>query len=383
MKLEGGNENGLGNSKTERVFGLDILRSIAILSVLIGHGGFLLPIEWQRFNQIFALDGVGIFFVLSGYLIGTIFIQKTFHLPLSIHALMQFLIRRWFRTLPNYYFVLILLVVLNVIYNPNFTLFSVHRFFLFTQNFWRPHSTWFFPESWSLAVEEWFYLLFPLITWCLAHFCGLNRKNILIVVILIFIMVPMGVRWYRFEVSGPTDLVSWDLDFRKQVITQLDSIMFGVLGAYGSLFYPHLWKKYAKSLFIIGLMVFIFDKYFFYHLIQPFGFWHSVFSFSFLSTAILFMLPFLQQFKRKPGILVNVVTTVSLISYSLYLIHLSLVQTWILPALPLSDYCFEEKWLPFVKYIVYITLSIGLAYLQFRFFEKPMTDLREKWTDAN
>ena len=61
------------NQLTQRIFGLDFLRTIAILIVMFFHGGILLdntPLE--GFPYIPLVDGVDIFFVLSGYLIGTI-----------------------------------------------------------------------------------------------------------------------------------------------------------------------------------------------------------------------------------------------------------------------------------------------------------------------
>ena len=96
---------------TNRVYGLDILRAMAILFVVFAHGSYLLrkvlPIDLVN---IFVLDGVAIFFVLSGFLIGGILIRQFDQRRMDGRGLSQFWIRRWFRTLPNYYLVLLILV---------------------------------------------------------------------------------------------------------------------------------------------------------------------------------------------------------------------------------------------------------------------------------
>ncbi|HEX7914772.1 acyltransferase family protein, partial [Rudaea sp.] len=85
-----------------RRFGLDAWRALAILLVLVGHASFwFLPLT-RELDVWYSLAflGVELFFVLSGFLIGGILIDKfrsgSFHLR-------QFWIRRWLRTLPNYF----------------------------------------------------------------------------------------------------------------------------------------------------------------------------------------------------------------------------------------------------------------------------------------
>ena len=59
-----------------RIFGLDLLRAIAILLVLFGHSKHFLSINIAYFlNKYILIDGVGLFFVLSSFLIGGIFIK--------------------------------------------------------------------------------------------------------------------------------------------------------------------------------------------------------------------------------------------------------------------------------------------------------------------
>src|SRR5690606_36478664 len=144
-----------------RIFGLDLLRAIAILMVIFGHGMQLVPDLGQlaKFLDTFFYLGVEFFFVLRGFLIGGI-LMKTISTSSTFSDIFPFWKRRWWRTLPNYYLFLFL----------NFLGFGLLKegfrfdwsYLVFLQNFTTPNSG-FFSVSWSLAVEEWFYLFVPLV----------------------------------------------------------------------------------------------------------------------------------------------------------------------------------------------------------------------------
>src|SRR5882762_149089 len=91
----------------KRLVGLDLMRTIAILLVVYQHGQFFFyPFSNPAFGNLsfamFGYFGVEMFFVLSGFLIGNIFLaayeeKKRFDLK----DLLLFWKRRWLRTLPN------------------------------------------------------------------------------------------------------------------------------------------------------------------------------------------------------------------------------------------------------------------------------------------
>jgi len=98
----------------KRVFGLDLMRALAIIFVVIGHGGWILDKANTNFPWIRFIDGVELFFVLSGFLIGGILIKIFQNTEsLNLNTIWDFWIRRWFRTLPNYYLVLVLNIVVH------------------------------------------------------------------------------------------------------------------------------------------------------------------------------------------------------------------------------------------------------------------------------
>ncbi|HUM52796.1 MAG TPA: acyltransferase family protein, partial [Chitinophagales bacterium] len=98
-----------------RIYGFDIMRAIGILIVVYAHGRSMMQF-FPVFNNFISVIGfwlMDLFFVLSGYLIGMILIkfyekEKTFNLKTAYN----FWIRRWFRTLPNYYLVLFVTAIL-------------------------------------------------------------------------------------------------------------------------------------------------------------------------------------------------------------------------------------------------------------------------------
>ena len=104
-----------------RVYGLDILRALAIFFVVLAHGDKLMPPERYKYFHYIVFDGVAIFFVLSGFLIGGILIKILNEKELTFSGMLNFWKRRWFRTLPNYFLILSILIILNILFTSDFT----------------------------------------------------------------------------------------------------------------------------------------------------------------------------------------------------------------------------------------------------------------------
>ncbi|HWE85709.1 MAG TPA: acyltransferase [Terracidiphilus sp.] len=150
---------------TSRVHGLDTLRSVAILSVIVfhvwGYGGDNKLPGWFEPVAQFGWMGVDLFFVLSGYLIGAQLLRP--YLRGGTPSLWGFYRNRMYRILPAYLAVLALYEFV-----PKWAEFSglapVWAFLTFTLNFAvGPYDAHAFSHAWSLCVEEHFYLLLPLI----------------------------------------------------------------------------------------------------------------------------------------------------------------------------------------------------------------------------
>jgi peptidoglycan/LPS O-acetylase OafA/YrhL len=139
---------------------LDGLRGIAILLVILFH------FEYIASGWI----GVQIFFVLSGYLITQILLRSR-QAPLNIY-LKRFYWRRALRIFPIY-FGYLLLITLCFLFSGKPTLFRDNYLYLYsyTYNFTRLLPSWrhspLFTHFWSLSVEEQFYLVWPIILYCI------------------------------------------------------------------------------------------------------------------------------------------------------------------------------------------------------------------------
>lgn len=361
----------------KRTYGLDILRAFAILFVVFIHG---VPIfsgqATRRILSYFAFDGVAIFFVLSGFLIGGILIRNIEKKGASFKTLLSFWIKRWFRTLPNYFLVLTLLVCIlpflytGALHNP----LPYWKYFLFIQNFHTPHPN-FFGEAWSLAIEEWFYLLVPALIFILTGGFRIKPKNSILITSCLVIVLVTSFRYYRYVHSPAIDYHNWDISFRKQVVTNLDSLMYGVLGAFLAFYYLPLWTKHKKLLLIAGLIILVMQQ-FITVCVHGFGLYKCVFTFSVTSLGTLLLIPFLNELKTGRGIAFTAFTYISLISYSLYLVHHHLLYDYFLNYL--SHY-FSGTTLVIVQYSCYWIFSILLSTLLYKYFEKPTTRLRDKF----
>lgn len=226
----------VGEYMKERNLGLDIARSIAIIFVLVSHSRAFFKSYDLQFLSICGLLGVEIFFVLSGFLIGKIIIDSLVDNP-SVNSLKKFYIRRWFRTLPLYYLVLFLIAIINQQSIP-------HRNFVFLQNF-NENALNFLAVSWSLSIEEWFYLSVPIILLIFIKLLDgkIERKNIFFMVTIGIGLVSFLLRLYTVLEYNPT----WDYGIRKQIFLRLDSIMFGVILAGIKKYYKNIYVKFTST----------------------------------------------------------------------------------------------------------------------------------------
>jgi peptidoglycan/LPS O-acetylase OafA/YrhL len=211
----------LGWSRRRQIPNLDALRGISILWVFLHHVPAL-PWSFARAFQENGRHGVSFFFVISGFLICTLFLREERHTGQI--ALLKFYGRRVLRLMPLYYIVLLLYCALVL----GFGVYSVESRELFLQKlpsyiFYYsnvvPHSTegpFFF--AWSLAVEEQFYLVFGLMMRWLSKRAVLGLMVALLVVKVI-----------AFALFGPALLSGAAL---RALLSYQEAILMGVLLAF-------------------------------------------------------------------------------------------------------------------------------------------------------
>ncbi len=343
----------IGNGQLIHRREIDGIRAVAVVPVVLFHAG--LP----SFSGGFV--GVDVFFVISGFLITSIILDD---LSEKRFSLLEFYERRARRILPALIVVVsasIPIAWLVMLPDPleNFgqsvvaTMLSLNNVLLaLTSGYWELASE-FKPlmHTWSLGVEEQFYVLFPIIM--LAAYPKLQTKTVVVVWVIVFASFAAAlVLTPRFP-SGSFYLLhtrAWELGLgalaafwnRSRLIPSSDAL--GVLG-----------------LLLIGFSVFTFDQ----KTVHP----------SFLTLiptlGTVLILLFAKDGNRTSRALgFSPFVTIGLISYSLYLWHYVLLAFGRIVS-------FEEPSTAFV--ISLITAAVLLSFLTWKFIEQPFRD-RERVT---
>lgn len=341
---------------------LDIIRSFAILFVLISHSrGFLIEkYPFLQFLKFGGFIGVELFFVLSGFLIGQILYKLSLHF--SFNSLKVFFVRRWLRTLPNYYFYLFICLILSLLEIRENISYDFFKYLFFSQNLFSRHPS-FFGEAWSLAIEEVFYIFFPIFISILLSFKIKPINSIIILGVSIIIFCTA----YRLHLST-NPVLQWDADIRKIVFLRLDSIMIGVLASL--LFIKN--KKFITSKFLLFPLFFIFIFSIFYSGINTLDSLNSSpfaksFLFNLTSLGCLGFLLIGYNLKFNPSI-VRISNFFANISFSAYLSNLSI-------------YFLINKFLIFdihIKFIIFFPLVIITSYFSYIYLEQKILAYRDK-----
>lgn len=351
-----------------RRLGLDIMRAIAVLCVVFAHTTPLLFAEWSstpalfRWTLYLGAVGVNIFFALSGYLIGGILWRL---LPV-IHqqqVLVRFWMRRWLRTLPAAY--VSALVVWFVAAPQHVGAFLASIAFVGTFNPWHLSSENTF--WWSLATEELFYLLFPLLLYVLAR--RLSTQAFFLRTLLLFaVLVGLGrllLLWLLpLEVVGNSEIVSY---------ARLDSLVWGVLIQWMRRRNERLFHQLAGIGFAPGLVMMLagvmmmLDQTRWYYVALMCG--HTL-----ITAGAALLIPAFEQVRTVGwNALDRLFVGIALVSYSAYLYH-TMIETWLV-----RQFGSATSWPMLVLLVVaYLLLTFGVAWMSYRWVEVPLLRWRDR-----
>jgi peptidoglycan/LPS O-acetylase OafA/YrhL len=163
---------------------LDILRSIAIIIVILYHSVQMSPVHLPRVAVVtrYGEYGVDLFFVLSGWLIGGLYWREV--KIFGAVDIRRFWARRWVRTFPPYCVALVAswLAVHSARGEP-----FDWKYIVFMQNYYETIP--YFLVSWSLCIEEHFYLAAPVIAGALILY--LPRKTLWLSWVLLISLSPL------------------------------------------------------------------------------------------------------------------------------------------------------------------------------------------------
>ena len=239
--------------------GLDLLRAIAIVFVVLYHAGlfgFVLPFNVQRFGWI----GVDLFFVLSGYLIAGQLFKSLRHRTEANgpdYNISRFYWRRALRILPAY----LVIVAIYFFLPPSLREFErmppIWKFLSFTQNLGLRGGT-AFSHAWSLCIEFQFYLLLPFLILLLAR---LPRGHALVAcAVLIWSIVIRGLLAHVNSSAPQPSWGWWQQWIYYPSYSRLDSLTIGVSLAAIESFRPPWWSALMRSaswIWLPGIMAIV------------------------------------------------------------------------------------------------------------------------------
>jgi len=327
---------------------IDGLRALAIIPVVLYHTGF------TAFSGGFI--GVDVFFVISGYLITFIIHDEIRQNRFTVTGFYERRIRRIFPAL----FTVVLFCSISaafVMLPQGFedfgqsvvaaTLFVANIFFLTTSDYFGAAAeTKPLLHTWSLSVEEQFYVIYPLLLVLIYRYFHGRWRPVLLPAALISLMLSIsGVSFFPSAAFYLLPTRAWEL----------------LLGSFLALgLFPQMKDKGAMDLAsIIGLLLILWSIFFFSRL-TPFPGWYAILP---CAGAALIIYSGSNGTSAAGRLLSNrIVVFIGLISYSLYLWH------W--PLMVFGKQIFYNNQFKYHDVAV-VALSLILAMISWRYVERP------------
>lgn len=199
---------------SKRIPTLDGLRAVSITLVLLNHlvGTRYYPARLDFFGN-FGNFGVRVFFVISGYLITSLLLKE--REKTGAISLKNFYMRRVFRIFPAAYAYIAVIAILDARYHilhPRDLLFAMTYLTNFHLN-----RAWYVGHLWSLAVEEQFYMLWPMVV----VFWGTRRSSRVSLATILLSPAARVASWYALPLMRER--------IGEMFFTVADPIAFGCL----------------------------------------------------------------------------------------------------------------------------------------------------------
>jgi len=361
------------STRESRIPELDGIRGIAIGMVLVAH--FFLVVTRPGSTLAYAMvplrltwSGVDLFFVLSGFLIGGILLDARE----SSNYFRVFYTRRFFRIFPIY--AVLLLCAWTTIHFADAGIIGMHEdlfvgplpwpfHFFFLQNVGMSlfHVWGTFPlgVTWSLAVEEQFYLTLPL----LVRF--LDRRALLRVIFAAIVAAPLLRAWFFHH--DPENFFTW----YTLMPCRADALLLGVFGAI--VVREPAWRAWvlarrwylslAIAVLLLGVAYLDWRSPSYHqHLTATMGLtWLALTFFAFLLYAVLFPESLLSRVLRW-----NWLRGLGIIAYATYLFHEFFLGLFF-GRLP-----WIRSWHDLLLSLLTLAVTLAFCRLSWAFFEKPL-----------
>ncbi|MBK8782278.1 MAG: acyltransferase [Anaerolineales bacterium] len=367
----------------ERAKELDSLRGIAVILVIAFHvfkrAAYFTKHEVLHFISSLANIGwlgVDVFFVLSGFLITTILLKT----KSGNNYFKFFYARRILRIFPLYYvFIAVMLALLPTLlpdYTPNIPVITPYLL-LYIQNWIVRLGVVGLPAhlgaTWSLAIEEQFYLIWPLVVY---YF----RREALIKIGLGAILFSF---LYRLQA-----VLFWDASrqfaifFYFDTFTRFSELIFGALLAV--FFMDPAWRErirlFSLPIFIVsfltfaGLCIYLFPNWIPYYSNAPFTVWAYILIPLFSASLIGVLVTGSENNLIRRVFRNKILLFFGKYSYAMYLLHMPIALT----LLDFIDGTHRKGWKVYLAYIVltFALTSLG-SLVTWHVLEKHMLNLKK------
>jgi peptidoglycan/LPS O-acetylase OafA/YrhL len=361
------------DTSSAREPGLDLMRAIAILWVMLWHMRLALrPGMWSG-PAHYGWMGVDLFFVLSGYLIGSQLLRP--YTRGSRPSIGGFYMRRAFRVLPAYLTVLLFYFAI-----PGFReapgLSPAWQFLTFTENFRIDYmNDQAFSHVWSLCVEEHFYLVLPVLILFLMRRPSFGKALSVVPGILCFGIAIRAYVYLHYVAIFPRDDYAFALAYVEKIYypthTRLDGLLVGVTLATIKTFRPAWWQRamsHGYLLLVGGMALCAWAMWLFS---DRLSFSASVVGFPLLSMGLGLLIAS-SIAPSSPLSKVGGFGLIAALAYSTYLTHKEVIH---FVRIHLPRLVEARGW---VALIVYFAFSFAAAFVLYMAVERPFLRLRER-----
>tara|TARA_B100001057_G_scaffold116404_2_gene114931 strand:+ start:1457 stop:3385 length:1929 start_codon:yes stop_codon:yes gene_type:complete len=342
---------------------IDGLRSIAVLSVVFFHSNFPL------FSHGFF--GVDIFFVISGYLITKILTENSFDL-------IDFYERRVRRIVPNFFFILTISSLLIYKLNPDiyslkeflksfyYSISFLSNFFFMANDYFQQNISRPFLHTWSLSIEEQFYLTYPFFLILLSKIK--YNFRLYIVLLIIFVNIVLVNSGGNLKLSYPY--------LEQKILFFSNSIYFNFYSPlsrvweflFGALAFFLIFKRINNNIKNIILILSYISLFYSMTFQSEFLFYPNIFTLIPVISTFL-IISFEEKNTWTYKIISNrILVFIGLRSFSLYLWHLPVYEIFGYLGLDLKN---------IFIYSLYFIIIFFLSELSFRFIEKPFRNRKK------
>jgi peptidoglycan/LPS O-acetylase OafA/YrhL len=358
---------------------LDGLRFFSFVAVFLLHGFYSNQQSVKSHDVYLALHtlfangnlGVNFFFVLSGYLITyLLIIEKVTYGKINI---VKFWLRRMLRIWPLYYACIFFGFAIFPVLKSFFGIQSdesatLWTYLLFVNNFdFIKHGqpdAWVLGVLWSIAIEEQFYFVWPL----LLSFVSLRYFRVLFITVILSSII------FRFWANDP-------ILYEFHTFSCMGDMAIGALGAWLVHFTSlsqqvRMWKRgYIMLLYAMVLIIFLFR-----HSLTGDIFIIQVLERSII--ACLFLMIILEQNYAEHSLFklsrFKTITSLGIITYGLYCLHsiAFLIIGNLTEILDIND----SVWMVIGETVLAFVLTIVMAKISFGYFEQPFLRLKNKFS---